>query len=152
MDLKIQGYFIIGYCRKSKTTADNEKVTKCLQSMVLGLKERSLAQKVYVTVSCNAGTPFKKNTIIDQLSSISGNAQDLLQDIQKINKVALVIIDSAGLTTNFTDLEMFLQYGTYYKQSNSSTFGFSKNSNIQKIIIDTLIHDNQVHVINCQEK
>ncbi|KAI8647423.1 hypothetical protein BD408DRAFT_378793 [Parasitella parasitica] len=63
MDLKIQGYFIIGYCRKSKTTADNEKVTKCLQSMVLGLKEKSLAQKVYVTVSCNAGTPFKKRDI-----------------------------------------------------------------------------------------
>lgn len=60
MDLKIQGYFIIGYSRKSKTTADNEKVTKCLQSMVLRLKERSLAQKFYVTVSCNAGTPFKK--------------------------------------------------------------------------------------------
>lgn len=45
--------------------------------MVLGLKERSLAQKVYVTVSCNAGTPFKKrdlkkNAIVDQLSGISG--------------------------------------------------------------------------------
>lgn len=63
MDLKKQGYFIIGYCRKSRTTADNEKVTKCLQSMVLGLKERSLAQKVYVTVSCNAGTPLKKRDI-----------------------------------------------------------------------------------------
>ncbi|KAI8984123.1 hypothetical protein BDF20DRAFT_858101 [Mycotypha africana] len=84
MDLKIQGYFIIGYCRKSKTTADNETATKCLQSMVLGLKESSLAQKIYVTVSCNAGTPFKKrdlkkNAIIDQLSGVSGNANTFLE-------------------------------------------------------------------------
>lgn len=81
---------------------------------------------------------IKKNAIIDQLSGINRNSQgiqflpkhtvfiyyntdfgvDLLQDIKKINKVALIVIDSAGLTTNFVDIEALPWHVTFYKQSN----------------------------------
>lgn len=81
MDLINKNILIIGYRRKSKTTAGNEKGTKCLHSMVLGLKERSLVQHVYVTVSCESSTPFrkreKKNAVINHVSGISGKTQGI---------------------------------------------------------------------------
>ncbi|KAG1082712.1 hypothetical protein G6F66_013489 [Rhizopus arrhizus] len=109
--------------------------------MITGLKSRSLVEYIYVTVSCNAKTPMnrrdlKKNMIIGELSGVNGDAQDLIKELAKMSKVCLVVIDSAGLTTNMSDLESFIR----------------EHRNIEKIIIDTLAHDNQVHVVECSEE
>ncbi|KAG1016104.1 hypothetical protein G6F57_017961 [Rhizopus arrhizus] len=105
--------------------------------MITGLKSRSLVEYIYVTVSCNAKTPMnrrdlKKNMIIGELSGVN----DLIKELAKMSKVCLVVIDSAGLTTNMSDLESFIR----------------EHRNIEKIIIDTLAHDNQVHVVECSEE
>lgn len=81
-DLKQEGYNILGYCIKSKTTSDNAKVTESLKSMVVGRQRRSLVEKVYVTVSCNSKTPvnkrdLRKNDIIEELSDVAGDAQGI---------------------------------------------------------------------------
>lgn len=61
LDFKSQGHWIIGFCRKSRTIVDTETISKCLQSIVLGLsKERCLAPKLYVTASCNTVIFFRK--------------------------------------------------------------------------------------------
>ncbi|CAO3612777.1 unnamed protein product [Mucor hiemalis] len=69
--------------------------------MITGLKNRFLVEYIYVSISCNAKTPInrrdlKKNMIIDELSGVNGDAQDLLKGLAKIEKACLVIIDSAG--------------------------------------------------------
>ncbi|KAG2212442.1 hypothetical protein INT46_009133 [Mucor plumbeus] len=97
-NLKQEGYHILGYCRKSKTTG---------------------VENVYVTVSCNSKTPMyrrdlKKKNIMNELSDVAGDAQDLIKDLAKMDKACLAIIDSAGLTTNMNDLELFIWYVTYY--------------------------------------
>ncbi|KAI7875745.1 uncharacterized protein EV154DRAFT_429957, partial [Mucor mucedo] len=140
-DLKKEGYCILGYCRKSRTSGSSDEVVKSLQNMIAGLKSRSLVDYVYVSVSCNAKTPLsrrdiKKNKIIGELSGINGDAQDMIKQLAKKNKVCLVVIDSAGLTTNMSDLELFLR----------------EHRNLKKIIIDTLSHDNQVHIVECAEE
>ncbi|KAI8997670.1 hypothetical protein BDB01DRAFT_714291, partial [Pilobolus umbonatus] len=61
---------------------------------------------------------------------------DTMKDLEEINKVCLVVIDSAGLTTNMADLESFIR----------------EHQNLKEIIIDTLMHDNHVHVVKCQEE
>lgn len=81
-DLKKEGYCIVGYCRKSKTTKDRGEVVKSLQNMITGLKSRSLVDYIYVTVSCNAKTPInrrdlKKNMLIGELSGVNGDAQGI---------------------------------------------------------------------------
>ncbi|KAI8990360.1 hypothetical protein BDB01DRAFT_781087 [Pilobolus umbonatus] len=90
--------------------------------MITGLKSRSLVEYVYVTVSCNAKTPMnrrdlKKNMIISKLSGVSGDAQDLIKELAKMGKACLVIIDSAGLTTNMSDLESFIREHRNIKKS-----------------------------------
>ncbi|OAD04238.1 hypothetical protein MUCCIDRAFT_79354 [Mucor lusitanicus CBS 277.49] len=78
MDLKVQGHSIIGYCRKSKTTtANNGKVP--------AIYDRWIEREVVGT---------------------EGVRYYLLHDIQTMNKVALIVIESAGLTTNFADLDV----------------------------------------------
>ncbi|KAI8977158.1 hypothetical protein BDF20DRAFT_548446 [Mycotypha africana] len=109
--------------------------------MIVGLKERSLVESVYVTVSCNSKTPIskrdlKKNKILDELSGVAGDAQDLLKGLAKIEKACLVVIDSAGLTTNIKDLELFL----------------SKYPSLKKIIIETIAHDNQIHILESEDE
>ncbi|KAI9363102.1 hypothetical protein BD770DRAFT_212398 [Pilaira anomala] len=98
--------------------------------MITVLKSRSLVEYIYVTVSCNAKTPInrrdlKKNMIID-----------FIKRLAKMSKVCLMVIDSAGLNTNMSDLESFI----------------CEHRNIEKIIIDTLAHDNQVHIVECAEE
>lgn len=85
LDLKANNYIIIGYCRKSKTKSTEEKKIRCLNGMILGLKERSLVDEIYTSASCNASTPImkrdlKENGIISKSSDVEGNAQDLIKN------------------------------------------------------------------------
>lgn len=70
-----------------------------------------------------------------------------------MSKVYLVVIDSAGLTTNMSDLESFIRYVKYYFfQNDQLTLALVSIAILKKIIIDTLAHDNQVHVVECAEE
>ncbi|KAI8887477.1 hypothetical protein K501DRAFT_242272 [Backusella circina FSU 941] len=109
--------------------------------MAAGLKNRSFVEYIYVSASCNSKTLMKrkdlnKNMILDMLSGVDGDAQDLIKALPKFDKACLVVIDSAGLITNMNDLESFIR----------------EHRNIKKIIIDTLAHDNQVHVVECEDE
>lgn len=81
-NLKKEGYCILGYCRKSKTTTDRGEVVKSIQAMIAGLKSRSLVEYVYVSVSCNSKTPInrrdlKKNNLMNELADVTGDAQGI---------------------------------------------------------------------------
>ncbi|EIE91218.1 hypothetical protein RO3G_15929 [Rhizopus delemar RA 99-880] len=52
---------------------------------------------------------LKKKNIMNELSDVTSDAQDLIKDLEKVDKVCLSIIDSAGLTTNMNDLELFIR-------------------------------------------
>lgn len=131
--LKEQGYTIVGYCRKSKqTNDDSEDRQRLLQQHVKKLKVRYLVDKVFVSVCCNAYDPIvdrdvQKNTIMNELTSVDGDMQgniiylvvyvsyrilssflDFLKGLSTEQKVCLVTLDSAGLTTNVDDLVSFL--------------------------------------------
>lgn len=102
--------------------------------MSTNLKERSLVTKVFASASCDANQPLlardlKKNT--DMLSKITADGDmqgekkeifllliitilhfdslDLLAYIRTRDKICIVVIDFAGLTTNSKDLEHFLR-------------------------------------------
>ncbi|KAI8882215.1 hypothetical protein K501DRAFT_187250, partial [Backusella circina FSU 941] len=94
----------------------------------------------FTSASCDANQPLlardlKKNT--DMLSKITadGDMQDLLAYIRTRDKICIVVIDFAGLTTNSEDLEQFLR----------------NNPNIVKLIVDKLPHTNSIHVYNSDE-
>lgn len=61
--------------------------------------------------------------------------QDLLSCIQTRDKICIVVIDFAGLTTNTEDLEQFLR----------------NNSNSVKVIVDKLPHTNSIQVFDSDE-
>ncbi|KAI8095814.1 hypothetical protein BDF21DRAFT_374229 [Thamnidium elegans] len=139
-NLKENGHEIIGYIRKSTGEKDDSTRIRLLNQMSTNLKERSLVTKVFASASCDANQPLlardlKKNT--DMLSKITadGGMQDLLTYIRTRDKVCIVVIDFAGLTTNSKDLEQFLR----------------NNPNIVKLIVDKLPHTNSIHVYNSDE-
>lgn len=105
--------------------------------MITGLQERPLVEDIYITVSYYSKTPMhrrdlKKNMIVNGLSGVTEDAKasnilkyycaftteflfvDLINDLANGDKVCLVIIDSADLTTSMSDLELFIRYMTYY--------------------------------------
>ncbi|KAI8641450.1 hypothetical protein BD408DRAFT_418058, partial [Parasitella parasitica] len=108
--------------------------------MSTNLKERSLVTKVFASASCDANQPLlardlKKNTDILSKITADGDMQDLLAYIRTRDKICIVVIDFAGLTTNSEDLEQFLR----------------NNPNIVKLIVDKLPHTNSIHVYNSDE-
>lgn len=86
-NLKEEGYHILGYCHKSKTTWGNANTVGSLQAMIAGLKSRSLVEYVYVSASCNAKAPInrrdlKKNTLMNELADVTGDAQGIQYHIK----------------------------------------------------------------------
>ncbi|KAG2211160.1 hypothetical protein INT47_006279 [Mucor saturninus] len=62
----------------------------------------------------------------------NGNTQDMLNFLKNQEKVCLVVIDFAGLSTNSEDLRQFV----------------SDNESLQKIIVDTLPFNNKVTIFD----
>ncbi|CAO3620038.1 unnamed protein product [Mucor fragilis] len=133
-NLKKNGHEVIGYIRKSTGEKDNSTRIRLLNQMSTNLKERSLVTKVFASASCDANQPLlardlRKNT--DMLSNITADGDmqgekkdifllliitifhfdslDLLAYIRTREKICIVVIDFAGLTTNSEDLEQFLR-------------------------------------------
>lgn len=96
----------------------NEHLTKCvqlLQSMINKLCDRYLVRKVYISPRCSAPMPLSKRDEkvdsqlkTDMLSHCAGMMQDLLHRLcTNMKPIRLVIIDCAGLSTNFGDTQCF---------------------------------------------
>ncbi|KAK4509348.1 formin-binding protein [Mucor velutinosus] len=115
--LKDQGYTMVGYCRKSKQTReDSNDRQRLLQKQVERLKARSLVDKVFVSVYCKSSDPIanrdlkSSSHILNGLTGVDGDMQDLLKVISTTQKVCLVTtLDTAGLTTSKDDLLSFLR-------------------------------------------
>ncbi|CAO3698204.1 unnamed protein product [Rhizopus stolonifer] len=139
--LKEEGYTVIGYCRKSRSTTETiDKKILSLQEQIGKLKTRSLVDKVYVSVNCDSkesimNRDLKNSSSALELKGLDGNMQDLIKYLLTAKKICLVTIDSAGLTSDVGDLISFLR----------------EFPNVEKILIDNLPHTNQAHAINCAE-
>ncbi|KAI8881428.1 hypothetical protein K501DRAFT_334769 [Backusella circina FSU 941] len=139
--LKEEGYTVIGYCRKSRSTTETiDKKILSLQKQIGNLKTRSLVDKVYVSVNCDSKERITNRDVNSsssalELKGLDGNMQDLIKYLLTAKKICLVTIDSAGLTSDVGDLISFLR----------------EYPNIEKILIDNLPHTNQTHAINCAE-
>ncbi|KAI8092033.1 hypothetical protein BDF21DRAFT_153717 [Thamnidium elegans] len=108
--------------------------------MCKNLKNRSLVSKVFASVYCNANEPLLERDLNKQEHTLSqihadGDMQDMLVYISSMERVCIVTIDFAGLTTNCEDLKVFLK----------------NNPNIKKLIIDKLASCDASHVYDTQE-
>ncbi|KAG1457236.1 hypothetical protein G6F56_006656 [Rhizopus delemar] len=139
-NLKDEGYNVLGYTRMSKGEKDDGLCVRLLNQMCEKLKNRSLVSKILASVCCNANEPLlkrdsnKQEHILQQVHA-DGDIQDMLVYISSMEKVCIVVIDFAGLTTNCEDLKTFLK----------------NNPNIKKIIVDKLAHCNASHVYDLKE-
>lgn len=111
--MKEEGYKIIGYYRKSVAETGNR--VGCLQRMVNVLYNRPLVDKVFVSPCSSIKQHLTKrdlsnnNQISSQLNNIHGNIVDFLHSLKNNNKICVVAIDYAGLTTSMTDLKNLLR-------------------------------------------
>ncbi|KAI9356064.1 hypothetical protein BD770DRAFT_420412 [Pilaira anomala] len=124
--LKNDGYHVVGYCRKSKTQSSNRATL--LQRMVDILRQSSVKESFYKR-------DFNDQNILSELDKVNGNTQDFLTFIQENDKVCVVALDYAGLTTNMTDLKNILR----------------NNPKLQKIIIDLYCYENQFKVFDREQ-
>ncbi|KAI8098320.1 uncharacterized protein B0P05DRAFT_460701, partial [Gilbertella persicaria] len=117
-NLKIDGFEIIGYARKSPGELLNDGRKANLQNMINCLKERSLAELIYVSPQCLAGSPIASRDMPNavkepetmELNYCAGSTQTLLSKLSaNIKKVCLVIVDYAGLSTNPDDIRTLVK-------------------------------------------
>lgn len=94
--LKNEGFYIIGYCRKSDLKKEEKNLENLLQQMVENLYERSLVDSVFVSPCCNANVPFSKRDldgktmIFSALQNIHGDSKGKsITVIVKQNKMCL---------------------------------------------------------------
>ncbi|KAG0175723.1 hypothetical protein DFQ28_003203 [Apophysomyces sp. BC1034] len=104
---------IIGYCRKSCTSEDDEARVRLLQSMANKLKARSLVDRVYVSPYSMANgkirsRDFSRDYDLSGMEDITGTTQDMISYISITPNVSHVVLDFAGLTTDVNDLKQFL--------------------------------------------
>ncbi|KAG1037632.1 hypothetical protein G6F43_012821 [Rhizopus delemar] len=138
--LKDEGYHVIGYARKSTCKKDDDSRVRLLNLMCKNLKNRSLVSKVFASVYCDSNESLlerdlnKQEHILSQIQA-DGDMQDMLVYISSLERVCIVAIDFAGLTTNCEDLKVFLK----------------NNPNIKKSIIDKLASCDASHVYDIQE-
>ncbi|KAI9252317.1 hypothetical protein BDA99DRAFT_443880, partial [Phascolomyces articulosus] len=62
--LNNNNYCIIGYIRKSRTKTQDKSRVKLLQRMANKLRERSLVQKIFASVSSNATDSLQKRDLV----------------------------------------------------------------------------------------
>ncbi|KAI8064321.1 uncharacterized protein B0P05DRAFT_581019 [Gilbertella persicaria] len=101
------------------------------------LRNRSLVDYVFVSYFCNASDPLHSRDKNQEKVLEDGNTQDMLRHINNNNKVCLVVLDHAGLSTNREDLEQLVS--------------ISDNESLQKIIVDTLPFNNKVTIYERQK-
>ncbi|KAG2207670.1 hypothetical protein INT47_011790 [Mucor saturninus] len=75
MDLEMQGYYIVGYCRKSRTTTKDNSIITCLQYMVLRIGIFGFIMEKVPLLGLQGIEAEKQNAIMEELAGISGTAQ-----------------------------------------------------------------------------
>lgn len=112
-----------------------------LQTMVENLRGRSLAEYVFVSPMENAIIPLHARDkkcnmdILKRIKDIHGNSRDLLSFITNNEKICLVTLDYAGLTTNSSDLEQILRH----------------HENIEQIVVDLYYYENRFDTMNRED-
>ncbi|KAI8640739.1 hypothetical protein BD408DRAFT_444954 [Parasitella parasitica] len=103
-NLEKNRYEIVGYARKSPTNEEVTFRTRLLKCMVLNLKERSFATKIFVSPCSLASSPLVSRDLqgnskdIVNVLSVDGNTKDLLVYLKSVqHDVCLVTIDFAGI-------------------------------------------------------
>ncbi|CAO3697395.1 unnamed protein product [Rhizopus stolonifer] len=82
--------------------------------MIDNLYKRSLVDEVYVALKINVKQPFEKRglkvdqSILSKPIRTQGTTQDFLNTIIGYNKICIVGIDYAGITTNMSGLKKLL--------------------------------------------
>ncbi|CAO3658072.1 unnamed protein product [Rhizopus stolonifer] len=142
----VQGSAImtIGYVRKSHS---NESHTTQLGS-------RCLAWKMFISPCCNASMNLEKrdmgssiDNVLKELAHCAGTMQDLIHRLRtNIKPIRLIIIDYAGLSTDFADIQaLFEKYEQLVEIIIDLDFGF------ELISRQDILNDNGVSSkINCR--
>lgn len=158
LNLKKNDYEIIGYVRKSPSDVDPERRLKLLQKMVDNLLDRSLVDKVYVSVSSPASSPFnerdlnKTDEIMEKLKHVTGNTPDMLEYLQSIDhNICLASIDFAGISSRSHFVKDLLEECPVIKKIAIETFIF--NNEILLLDSQLLLSDNQLlEKFDCRKK
>ncbi|KAG1040239.1 hypothetical protein G6F43_012332 [Rhizopus delemar] len=107
--------------------------------MINNLSERSFAQRIYVSPSSCASTPFserdlkRNDDIMGKLENIRGNSQDMLEYLSSVDHdICLTSIDFAGLASRTNDIIQLVE----------------DNPSIKKIAIDTFAISNEVFLFD----
>ncbi|KAI9477916.1 MAG: hypothetical protein EXX96DRAFT_229960 [Benjaminiella poitrasii] len=134
-----EGYEIVDYARKSPGDKDENDRIRLLQDMINNLSERSFAQRIYVSPSSYASTPFferdlkRNDNIMGKLENIRGNSQDMLEYFSSVDHdICLTSIDFAGLTSRTNDIIQLVE----------------DNPSIKKVVIDTFAVSNKVFLFD----
>lgn len=113
--LKMDGFEVIGYARKSPTEIPEDELKEILKNMISCLQSRSQVKDVYVSPSSRSNSPIAARdmkTIKDytDLSGCVGNTQSLLNYLSSTTKkVCLVIVDYAALSTDPHDILLLIK-------------------------------------------
>lgn len=137
--LKEEGHTIIGYMRKPPGKEPDDRRRKLLNSMSSNLKERSLVDVVFASPCSQASDPMesrdlKEHPLLNQIDA-AGSTQDLIKYIASKDKVCMVTLDYAGLSTNTLDLKEFL----------------STKTQIKKVIVDLFPYTNEMTAYDCHQ-
>ncbi|KAI9247637.1 hypothetical protein BY458DRAFT_494519 [Sporodiniella umbellata] len=102
------GYKVVGYIRKSKGKENGTRRIFFLSLMLVKLKTRLLADKVFVSPNSSVGSPFNQRDEQKRKTSKDDVLLTCRWRHSGEKKIMLVAIDHAGLTTNYEDLKSFL--------------------------------------------
>ncbi|SAL99560.1 hypothetical protein [Absidia glauca] len=137
-DQKNQGFEIIGYARKPRGSESLGDRNRLLQQMVRNLRDRSLADHVFISPSSSANDKLdnRDNNERKPLKGTDGTTQNLIDYLNTTTtQIFLVCLGYAGLTTNVDDLQQFL----------------SNHRNVKKILVDRLPYTSEVDILDSEE-
>ncbi|KAI7862377.1 hypothetical protein BDF14DRAFT_1974511 [Spinellus fusiger] len=89
------------------------------------LRSQSLVDRVFIYYSSNVSNPLNSRDNGQEKELEDGDIQDMICYIENNNRVCLVVLDHAGISTNCEDLEQ-------------------NNKSLQKIVVDTMAFNNKV--------
>ncbi|KAG2219380.1 hypothetical protein INT45_006088 [Circinella minor] len=119
--LKMDGFDVIGYARKSPTEISDDELKEIIKNMISCLQSRSQVTDVYVSPSSRSKSPIAardmttdKDYTDKDYTDISGccigNTQSLLTYLSSTTKqVCLVIVDYAALSTDPHDILLLVK-------------------------------------------
>ncbi|KAI9277402.1 hypothetical protein BY458DRAFT_104855 [Sporodiniella umbellata] len=113
--LKMDGFDVIGYARKSPTKISDDELKEIIKNMISCLQFRSQAIDVYVSPSSRSKSPIAaKSMTTDKdytdIRDCVGNTQSLLTYLSSTTKkVCLVIVDYAALSTDLDDILLLVK-------------------------------------------